>query len=190
MHSRHIFLLAILLIVLPANVLTQSIYGQESNDSVSDESSSNNNYLLVSMKPLENIVGKGDDVNFVITVTDSDSQPITDAKIYGNMIYPDGTHKHTFQGKTDENGKFIFPLSIDKKISLGELRTQIKVTKQDYKPLSLSGVFNVATAPDSNTNDLSDESDNDDDENIQYSVSGSLEDRRYIQFCYSWRLRL
>ena len=49
------------------------------------------------MKPLENSVGKGDEVNFVIAVIDSDSQPITDVKIYGSMIYPDGTHKHTFQ---------------------------------------------------------------------------------------------
>ena len=34
-------------------------------------SNNNNNDLLVSMKPLENSVGKGDQVNFVITVTDS-----------------------------------------------------------------------------------------------------------------------
>ena len=72
---------------------------------------SNNNDLSVSMKPLENSVGKGDQVNFVITVTDSDSQPVADVKIYGNMIYPDGTHKHTFEGKTDENGKLVFPLN-------------------------------------------------------------------------------
>jgi len=179
--SRHIFFVAILLIVLSVNVLNQSIYGQDSEDNISDDSS-NNNDLLVSMKPLENSVGKGDEVNFVTTVTDSDSQPIINAKIYGNLIYPDGTHKHTFQGKTDENGKFVFPLSIDKKISLGELKTQIKATKQDYKPLSLNGIFSVVTAPDSNTNDLSDESDNDDDENIQYSVSGSLEDRGTYNF--------
>ena len=44
-------------------------------------------------------------------------------------IYPDGTHKHTFEGKTDENGKLVFPLTIDKKISLGELKSEIKVTK-------------------------------------------------------------
>ena len=179
--SPHIFFVAILLIVLSVNVLNQSIYGQDAEDNISDDSS-NNNDLLVSMKPLENSIGKGDEVNFVITVTDSDSQPIINAKIYGNLIYPDGTHKHTFQGKTDENGKFVFPLSIDKKISLGELKTQIKVTKQDYKPLSLNGVFSVVTAPDSNTNDLSDESDNDDDENIQYSVTGSLEDRGTYNF--------
>ena len=42
---------------------------------------------------------------------------------------------------------------IDKRISLGELKTEIKVSKPDYKPLSLSGVFSVVTASDSNTND-------------------------------------
>ena len=69
------------------------------------------NDLLVSMKPLENTAGKEDEVNFVITVTDSNSQPVADAKIYGSIVYPDGTHKHTFEGTTDENGKLVFPLN-------------------------------------------------------------------------------
>ena len=141
--------MAILLIILSTNLLNQPIYSQESEDHEYDRSSNNNNNdLLVSMKPLENSVGKGDQVNFVITVTDSDSQPISDVKIHGNMIYPDGTHKHTFEGKTDENGKLVFPLSIDNKISLGELKTQIKVTKPDYKPLSLSGAFSIVKTSD------------------------------------------
>ena len=101
------FIIIILLIILSTNVLNQSIYSQESEEHGSDIPS-NNNDLLVSMEPLENTVGTGDEVNFVITVTDSDSQPIADVKIYGNMIYPDGTHKHTFEGKTDENGKLCF----------------------------------------------------------------------------------
>ena len=61
------------------NVPNQPIYSQESEDKKYDHSS-NKNDLLVSMKPLENSVGKGDDVNFVITVTDSDSQPVADVK--------------------------------------------------------------------------------------------------------------
>ena len=89
------------------NVLNQSIHGQESDDKISDESSSKKD-LLVSMKPLEHSVGDGDEENFVVTVTDSNSQPISDGKIYGSIIYPDGTHKHTFEGKTDENGKLCF----------------------------------------------------------------------------------
>src|SRR5262245_13807066 len=122
--SRNILLLAILLIILSTNVLNQFIYGKESEDNTPEEPS-NKNDLLVSMKPLENTVGNGDEIKFVLTVTDSDLQPVSDAKIYGSMIYPDGTHKHTFEGITDENGKFVFPLTIDNKISLGKLKTQI-----------------------------------------------------------------
>ena len=72
------------------------------------------------MKPLEHSDGNGNEVKFAITVTDSNSQPISDAKIYGIMICPDGTHKHTFAGITDENGHYVFPLSIDNRIGLGE----------------------------------------------------------------------
>ena len=89
----------------------------------------NNSDLLVSMKPHRKHCGKEIEVNFVITVTDSNSQPVADAKIYGSIVYPDGTHKHTFEGKTDENGKLVFPFTIDNKISLGELKSEIKVTK-------------------------------------------------------------
>ena len=133
------------------------------------------------MKPLENTAGKEDEVNFVITVTDSNSQPVADAKIYGSIVYPDGTHKHTFEGKTDENGKLVFPLTIDKKISLGELKSEIRVTKNDYDPVSLSGAFSVVKASDSSPDEDSDnEDDNDDD--IQYSIQGALEDRGVYSF--------
>ena len=115
------------------------------------------------MEPQENTVATGDHVNFIITVTDSDSKPVADVKIYGKMIYPDGTHEHTFEGKTDENGKFVFPLTIDNKISFGELKTQIKVTKHDYKPQSLSSAFSIVKASDSSSNDES-------DEDAQYSI--------------------
>ena len=69
------------------------------------------------------------------------------------MIYPDGTHEHTFEGKTDENGKFVFPLTIDNKISLGELKTQVKVTMHGYEPRSLNSTFSVVGASDSSPND-------------------------------------
>ncbi len=144
----------------------------------------NNNDLLVSMKPLENNVGKGDQVNFVITVTDSNSQPISDVKIHGNMIYPDGIHKHTFEGKTDENGKLVLPLTIDNKISLGELKTQIKVTKTDYKPLSLSSAFSIVKTSDSSSNDESVD-DNNDNNDIQYSIRGTLENKGAYSFAFA-----
>jgi predicted phosphodiesterase len=140
-----------LLVILSLNVLNQSTHGQESDDSISDDSIKKD--LLVSMKPLKLSVGDGDEEKFVVTVTDSDSQLISDVKIYGSIIYPDGTHKHTFQGITDENGHYVFPLTIDNKISLGELETQVKVTKPDYKPGSLSSAFSVVKASDSSPGD-------------------------------------
>jgi hypothetical protein len=167
---------------LSTNVLNQSIYSQESEEHGSDIPS-NNNDLSVSMKPLENIVDKGDEVIFVITVTDSNSQPVANVKIYGTVIYPDGTHKHTFEGKTDENGKLVFPLTIDKKISLGELKTEIKGSKQDYNPVSLSGTFSVVKASNTNTDDKFDDEDDNDD--VQYSIQGALEDRGVYSFAFA-----
>ena len=48
---------------------------------------------------------------------------------------------------------YVFPLTIDNKISLGELKTAIKVTKTDYEPGSLSGAFSVVKASDSSPDD-------------------------------------
>jgi hypothetical protein len=181
--SRKYFLIvAILLIILTTNVIIQPIYSQESDENESDNTSDKND-LLASMKPLENNVGKGDDVKFVITVTDSNSQPVTDAKIYGSMTYTDGIHKHTFEGKTDENGKLFFLFATDKKLSLGELNSEIKVTKNNYDPLSLSGAFSVVKASDSSGEE---DSDNDDEDNdIQYSITGTLEDRGVYNFAFA-----
>ena len=174
----YFLILAILFIILSTNSFNQSIYSQESEDNEYDRTHGKND-LLVSMKPLENSVGKGDDVNFVITVTDSNSRPVADVKIYGSMTYPDGTHKHTFEGKTDEDGKLVFPLTIDKKISLGELKSEIKLTKNNYNPLSLSGTFTVVKSSDTNTDD------EDDNNDVQYSIRGNLEDRGAYSFAFA-----
>src|SRR5262245_7196361 len=95
------------------------------------------------MKTLENSVGIEDVKKFVVTVTDSDSQPITDVRIFGSLTYPDGTHKHTFEGITDENGKLVFPLTLDNRISLGELKTKIKATKPDNQEESSNFLFDL-----------------------------------------------
>ena len=158
------FIIIVLLIILSTNVLNQSTYSQQSKEHASDILS-NNNDLLVSMQPQGDTVANGDHVNFIITVTDSDSKPIADVKIYGNMIYPDGTHEHTFEGKTNENGKFVFPLIIDNKISSGELKTQVKATMHGYEPQSLNNIFSVAGESYSGTKD-----DSDDDQGVQYSI--------------------
>ena len=64
------FNIIILLTILSMNVLNQSIYSQESKEDGSDLPS-NNNDLLVYMESAEEIVGTGDQVDFIITVTDS-----------------------------------------------------------------------------------------------------------------------
>jgi hypothetical protein len=78
------FLVATLLVILSLNVLNQSTHGQESDDSISDDSIKKD--LLVSMKPLKLSVGDGDEEKFVVTVTDSDSQLISDVK-YMEVLY-------------------------------------------------------------------------------------------------------
>jgi hypothetical protein len=101
------------------------------------------------------------------------------------MIYPDGTHKHTFEGKTDENGKLVLPLTMDNKISFGELKTQIKVTKTDYKSLSLSNSFSIVKTSDSGSNDESVDDNDDNNGDIQYSIRGNLEDRDAYSFAFA-----
>jgi len=180
--SRHILFVAILASILFPNLQNQSVYAQDTEEIISDNSS-NKKELVFSMKPLENSVGIDDVKKFVVTVTDSDSQPITDVRIFGSLTYPDGTHKHTFEGITDENGKLVFPLTLDNRISLGELKTQIKATKPDYKPLSLSGTFRVVMQSDASPNGESDDVINND--NIRYNVQGNLEDRGAYSFDFA-----
>ena len=179
-HNRHTFSIAItLFIILSTNVVSQSICARESEGDTSTlRSSINNSDLLVSMKPIEDTVKVGDHVNFIITVTDLGSKPIGGAKIYGKMIYPDEIHKHTFEGKTHDNGKFIFPLTIDNRISLGELEINVKITADGYKPRSLSSTFSVLSASDSNSN-------NDFDHGIQYMIRGSPKVKNAYSFAFA-----
>ena len=45
------------------------------------------------MESPEQIVGKGDEVDFVITVTDSKLIPMDEVDIFGKMVYSDGSHE-------------------------------------------------------------------------------------------------
>ena len=143
-----------LVITLSSNSLIQSTFGQEPSD-FHDQASSlplNNNDLIVSMESEDIAVGAGDHVNFSITVTDSNSKPINEVDIDGKIIYPDGSHEKKFAGKTDENGKFVFPFNIDNNVSVGELKTQVKVTMPGFAPRLFSGAFIVVGASDSSPN--------------------------------------
>jgi calcineurin-like phosphoesterase family protein len=147
-------IIAMLVITLSSNSLIQSTFGQEPSD-FHDQASSlplNNNDLIVSMESEDIAVGAGDHVNFSITVTDSNSKPINEVDIDGKIIYPDGSHEKKFAGKTDENGKFVFPFNIDNNVSVGELKTQVKVTMPGFAPRLFSGVFIVVGASDSSPN--------------------------------------
>ena len=158
----------------------QLIYSQKSKEDGSDLPS-NNNDLLVYMESSEEIVGTGDQVDFIITVTDSKSIPMNEVDIYGKMIYPDGSHEKKFAGKTDDNGKFVFPFNIDNNVSVGELKTQVKVTMPGFAPRSFSGAFIVVGASDSSPiGEL--------DNNIQDKVQSPTEYKGCIQFCFCWRL--
>jgi hypothetical protein len=66
-----------------------------------------------------------------------------DIKIHGTMTHSDRAQKHTFEGVTDNNEKLFFHFTLDKKISLGELKSEIKVKKNNNNPLSLSEAFSV-----------------------------------------------
>jgi hypothetical protein len=68
-------------------------------------------------------------------------------------------------------------------MSLGELKTEIKVSNPDYKPQSLSGAFSVVGAPDSSPDENSD--DEDDNNDNQYTITGTLEDRGVYSFAFA-----
>jgi hypothetical protein len=137
---------------MSTNLLINSTYGQGS-EYISSDSQSKKNVMVVSIKTQEAIFRIGDKVDFIISVTDSDLKPIDDAKIYGKMIFPDEIHKHIFEGRTRDNGEFILPLTIDNRISLGELEMNLKVTADGYEPKSYSSTGSVISPPDSNLNE-------------------------------------
>ena len=178
-HKYRSFLITISLIILSMIIPNQLIYSQESKEDASDLPS-NNNDLLVSIEPQENIVAVGDHVNFIITVTDSDSEPVADVKIYGKMIYPDGIHEHTFEGKTQDNGKFVFPLSIDDKMSSGELKTQVKATMHGYETQSLNSTFSIVGSSDFTPKDNTPKDDF--DHGFQYRIREIHKDRDAYSF--------
>ena len=123
MGRRFFSIIAMLVVTLLTNSIIQLIFGQEPSD-FHDQASNlplNNKELIVSMESEDVPVGAGDHVNFSITVTDSNSKPINEVDIDGKMIYPDGNHERKFAGKTDENGKFVFPFNIDDNVIVGEL---------------------------------------------------------------------
>lgn len=86
---------------------------------VTNNIDSNNNGIFVSISVEKNTVGRGDRQNSIITVTDSGSLGIANAKIDGKLIYPGNNYEKKFNGITDSQGKFVYSWVIGKKGDVG-----------------------------------------------------------------------
>jgi hypothetical protein len=122
--------------------------GQQSNLSTTTSShntntNSNDNALLVSIFPQKNPVPRGDTQNTTITVSDSNSRAIGNAKIDGKLIYPRDNYEKEFQGSTDYEGKFVYSWTIGKNGDVGPLVTEVEVSSQGYVSSSVRSSFDI-----------------------------------------------
>ena len=113
------------------------------NLSGTNEIDGNNNELLVSIISLKNPVERGDTQNATITVTDSGSKAVANAKIVGKLIYPGNNYEKDFSGITDSQGKFVYSWIIGKKGDVGALSIEVEVSSQGYPPSSATGSFDI-----------------------------------------------
>ena len=110
---------------------------------VTNNIDSNNNGMLVSISVEKNIVGRGDRQNSIITVTDSGSLGIANAKIDGKLIYPGNNYEKQFNGITDSQGKFVYSWIIGKKGDVGPLSMEVEVSSQGFPPSSATSSFEI-----------------------------------------------
>jgi hypothetical protein len=110
---------------------------------VTNNIDSNNNGMLVSISVEKNPVGRGDRQNSIITVTDSSSLGIANAKIDGKLIYPGNNYEKKFNGITDSQGKFIYSWIIGKKGDVGPLSMEVEVSSQGFPPSSATSSFEI-----------------------------------------------
>jgi hypothetical protein len=99
--------------------------------------------MLVSISVEKNPVGRGDRQNSIITVTDSSSLGIANAKIDGKLIYPGNNYEKKFNGITDSQGKFIYSWIIGKKGDVGPLSMEVEVSSQGFPPSSATSSFEI-----------------------------------------------
>src|ERR1044071_3128089 len=110
---------------------------------VTNNIDSNNNGMLVSISVEKNPVGRGDRQNSIITVTDSSSLGIANAKIDGKLIYPGNNYEKKFNGITDSQGKFVYSWIIGKKGDVGPLSMEVEVSSQGFPPSSATSSFEI-----------------------------------------------
>ena len=110
---------------------------------VTNNIDSNNNGMLVSISVEKNTVGRGDRQNSIITVTDSGSLGIANAKIDGKLIYPGNNYQKKFNGITDSQGKFVYSWIIGKKGDVGPLSMEVEVSSQGFPSSSATSSFEI-----------------------------------------------
>ena len=109
----------------------------------SDGIDSNDNQLLVSIFPMKDPIARGEPQSTTITVTDSGSRPVANAKIDGILIYPGDNFEKEFSGITDPQGKFIYSWIIGENGDVGPLDIEVEVSSQGYSALSTVGSFDI-----------------------------------------------
>jgi hypothetical protein len=117
--------------------------------SVTGNSNSDDNALLVSIVPLNDPVSRGDRQSVTITVTDSTSRAVANAEIDGNLIYPGDNFEKEFSGITDSQGEFVYSWTIGQNGDAGPLTIQVVASNQEHHPASATNSFDIV--------DLSDE---------------------------------
>lgn len=118
------------------------------NLSMTNDIDAKNNQLVVSIDTLKDTVARGDSQSTTITVTDSVSRPVANAKIDGILIYPGDNFEKGISGITDFQGNFIYSWIIGENGDSGSLAIETEVSKQGYHPSSAESSFSIVDSSD------------------------------------------
>ena len=137
--------------ILPNPSLTNNIddlqsEGQQQNRPISNVSESDNK-LLVSIVPLKDTVARGDSQSATVTITDSASRAVVNAKISGNLVYPGNNYEKKFSGITDSQGKFVYSWIIGEDGDSGPLVIEVKASSPAYPSTSAVSSFEIIDFP-------------------------------------------
>ncbi|MBC8157088.1 hypothetical protein H7X64_02865 [Armatimonadetes bacterium] len=116
---------------------------KSSNLSETEEIDINNSKLLVSIVPLKDPIARGDSQSATISITDSDSRAVVNAKISGNLVYPGDNFEKEFRGITDSQGKFVYSWIIGENGDVGPLVIEVKASSPAYQSTSAVSSFEI-----------------------------------------------
>ena len=105
--------------------------------------SESDNKLLVSIVPLKDTVARGDSQSATVTITDSASRAVVNAKISGNLVYPGNNYEKKFNGITDSQGKFVYSWIIGEDGDAGPLVIEVKASSPAYPSTSAVSSFEI-----------------------------------------------